>query len=159
MLVVLTLLALACSAPPPPASVPASERTPEHNAVKEAIEQYYRDLSARDWDAFASHFWPDATLTTVWQTKDQERPQVNSVTVEEFVERAPEGPGSQPIFEERLLAAEVRVFGPLAQVWARYEAKFGSEEKLVTWRGIDAFSLLRHDGRWRIASIAYAAEE
>lgn len=157
------LLALplcACAGPPrAPRAVPGSERTPEHNAVMAAIEAYYRDFSARDWEAFAAHFWPGATLATIWQAAGQDRPGVNAVTVAEFVERAPAGPGSRPIFEERPLGAEVRVHGFLAQAWVRYEAKFGSEEELLTWRGIDAFNLLRHDGAWRIVSIAFAAED
>lgn len=152
------LLAGACATPPPARAVAGSERTPEHNAVRDALWEYYRDFSVRDWERFAAHFWPGATLATIWQTRDQERPQVNTVTVEEFVARAPEGPGSKPIFEERPLAAEVRVSGPLAQAWVRYEARFGDEHELSTWRGIDAFSLFFHDGRWRIVSIAYAAE-
>lgn len=151
------LLLAACAAPPPARAVPGSERTPEHNAVRDALWAYYRDLSARDWERFAEHFWPGATLSTLWQARGQSRPQVNTVTVEEFVERAPEGPGSKPIFEERPLAAEVRVSGPLAQAWVRYEARFGDERELATWRGIDAFSLFFHEGRWRIVSIAHSA--
>ena len=30
------------------------------------IANYYRDLSARDWDAYAQHFWRGATVTTIW---------------------------------------------------------------------------------------------
>ncbi len=148
-----------CAAPLPQREVPSSEATPIHNAVMERVRAYYGDLSARDWERLAGHFWPRAQLSTIWQAAGQERPEVNSVSIEEFIERAPEGPGSQPIFEERLVQAEVRVFGPLAQVWALYDARFGSTDDLREWRGMDAITLLHHDGGWRIISIAYAAEQ
>jgi hypothetical protein len=34
-------------------------------------------------------------------------------------------------------------------------ARFGDSTDVATWRGIDAFTLMKHDGRWRIVSLAY----
>lgn len=145
---------------------PASSRTGAPAAADSAavaeiraeLERYYADLSARDWPAFASHFWPGAALTTVWQPPGDPGPRVVATTVPEFVRQAPAGPGSQPIFEERMLSLEVRTARNLAQAWARYEVRFGRREALRTWRGIDAFTLLRHDGRWKITALAYTDE-
>lgn len=123
--------------------------------VREELERYYEDFSARRWEAFADHFWPRATLTTVWQPPGEAGPRVVATAVPEFVEAAPQGPGSKPIFEERMTEAEVRVTGNLAQAWARYTARFGDEGSVQTWKGIDAFTLMRHEGRWRIVSLAY----
>jgi len=39
--------------------------------------------------------------------------------------------------------------------WARYTARFGDPGSVRTWKGIDAFTLMRHEGRWRIVSLAY----
>ena len=153
----LALSLAACAAPGSGGRrMPGSQRTPAHNEVHAAIVDYYATLSARDWEALPDHFWPGATLTTLWAEGGAGEPEVFTVTVDEFVARAPEGPGSQPIFEERPIGAEVRVSGPLAQVWALYEARFGTEDDLMTWRGVDAFTLLLHDGEWRIASIGFA---
>lgn len=121
------------------------------------VERYYAALSARDWEAFAGRFWPDATLTTVWQPAGEDAPRVFTTTVPEFVAKAPEGPDSQPIFEEELVAAEVRAAGDVALIWARYRAAFGTEDDLQRWGGVDAITLMKHDGRWRITSIAFAA--
>lgn len=126
--------------------------------VRALLDRYYGDFSARDWDRFADHFWPGAILSTLWQAPGDSVPSVFVSTVPEYVARAPEGPGSQPIFEERLLEARVTVEGSLAQVWARYEARFGSPGDVMEWTGVDAFTLLRHDGRWRIVSLAYAGD-
>lgn len=131
----------------------------ERREVMAEVEDYDSDFSARDWPAFATHFWPGATLTTVWQPPGEPAPRVMAVTVPEFVAKAPEGPGSRPIFEERMTGADVRLSGNLAQVWASYVARFGDTGAVQTWRGIDAFTLMKHDGRWRIASLAYTGTE
>ena len=148
------VLAGACSAPPtfpePPPAVRAE--------VVAALAAYYDALSDRDWEAFAACFWPDATITTVWQPKGEPAPRVFASTIPEFVEKAPEGPGSQPIFEERMTAVEVRVHGNLAQAWAGYDAAFGDEQQLMRWSGVDGITLLEHDGTWKITSIAFASD-
>lgn len=82
-------------------------------------------------------------------------PRVDLQSVAAFVARAPEGPGSKPIFEERMVGAAIRVHRNLAQAWARYDARFGDSTNVMAWRGIDAFTLMEHGGRWRIVSLAY----
>ncbi len=144
---------------PPPPSYALGQADPQLRAeVVEELQQYYEDLSARDWAAFAAHFWPGATIQTVWVPPGEERAEVMVSSVEEFVAKAPEGPGSQPIFEERMLGHEVRIYGDLASVWATYEAKFGDENHLEHWGGIDAFTLLRLNGRWKIVSLGFSSE-
>jgi hypothetical protein len=125
--------------------------------ILDEIGRYYEDFSARDWDAFASHFWEGATLTTVWQPPAEPEPRVVITSVEDFVRLAPLGPGSREIFEERMISAEVRTHGDLAHVWARYQARFGDPGDIIEWQGIDAFTLMKQAGRWRIVALAYAA--
>ncbi len=123
--------------------------------ILEEVTSYYRDFSERDWNAFAEHFWPGATLTTVWQAPGESAPRVVATTVPRFIEQAPLGPDSKPIFEERMDRAEVRSQGNLAHVWAHYTARFGDSGHVASWQGIDAFTLMKHDGRWRIVALAY----
>ena len=119
------------------------------------VNRYYSDMSARNWEAYADHFWPGAHLMTVWQPPGADSLQVVMTTIEEFVQQADQGPGSQPIFEEKLLDAEINVYNNLAAVWASYAAKFGTKDSLMEWKGVDAFTYLKHDGEWRISSISY----
>lgn len=127
-------------------------------AVHGALESYYDAFSDREWDRFQDHFWPGATLTTVWTPPGETSPRVVASTVPDFVEQAPAGPGSREIFEERMVAAEITVEGDLAQAWVRYRARFGDPGDVMEWTGIDAVSLLRHEGSWRIVSLAYAQD-
>lgn len=127
-------------------------------SVLSELRSYYSDFSVRDWEAFGGHFWPGATLTTVWQPPGEPASKVVATTVPAFVQQAPAGPGSKPIFEEKLLGADIRVHKNLAHAWARYAVRFGDSSSVATWRGIDAITLLWHDGRWRIVALAYTDE-
>ena len=132
--------------------------TGEKRELLTEIDAYYSDLSDCDWDAFRDHFWPGATITTTWSEDPNDPPSVQTVTVDEFIEHANEGPGSQPIFEEHRTGSFIILEKDLAQVWATYDAKFGTEDNLNEWSGIDAFTLLRHNDRWRITGIAFQPE-
>jgi hypothetical protein len=143
---------IARSTPPGRADTTGADAAQE---VRERLVRYYESLTARDWAAFGDHFWPGAAIGTVWQPPGTPAPIAELISVPQFVARAPEGPGSKPIFEERMTDAEVRVHANLAQAWTRYTARFGDSSAVATWRGIDAFTLLRLGGRWRIVSVAY----
>lgn len=143
---------------------PASERElqarrAQEALVRAALQNYYADFSARDWTRFADHFWPGATITTIWQPPGEPVARVDAQTVPEFVARAPLGPDSKPLFEERMTGADIRIHGNLAQAWVRYSARFGDSAAVREWQGIDAITLLRHEGRWRISSLAFTSVE
>jgi len=122
------------------------------------LYSYYRDFSARDWGLFAEHFWPGATIAVVWRPPGADAPRVTVTTVPEFVAAAPEGPGSHPIFEERMVETRIRLTDGLAQAWVRYRARFGNPGDVEEWEGTDAFTLMRHDGQWRIVSLAFQSD-
>jgi hypothetical protein len=159
---------LACEEPPPAASLPPAPPTdmvpdmvPDtvRDQVLALIEQYYADLSARDWARVETYFWPQASLATPWQPPDEAADRVVIMTIERFIEQAPLGPGSREIFEEHMDSARVRGSTSLAQVWAWYAARFGDPGRVESWTGVDAFTLIRHEGRWGITSIAYLNDE
>ncbi|MCB9899081.1 MAG: hypothetical protein H6825_13830 [Planctomycetes bacterium] len=131
--------------------------SPEADVVAE-IRSLYADLSTRDWDAFAEHFWEGATLTAVWQPHVEDAPRVVVTTVPDFVRQAPDGPGSREIFEERMLDADLRVDRDHAHVWSRFFTRFGDPGRVMEWTGVDAFTLVRHDGRWRVVGVCYVAD-
>ncbi len=60
------------------------------------------------------------------------------------------------VVTERGWSPEVRVNGPLASVWYPYDLYRDGK-----WShcGVDAFTLIKHDGRWRIATMAWSAEQ
>jgi hypothetical protein len=59
-------------------------------------------------------------------------------------------------FTERGFGATARVQDRVAQVWVPYDLYVGK-----TWShcGVDAFTLVKTDGRWRVASLMYTIEQ
>jgi len=144
-----------------PANDNAADRVARDRAralILAELTSYYRDLSARDWDAFASHFWRGAVITTVWQPDGESERRVDFISVPRFIAEADLGPGSKEFFEETMGTVEVHVQGNLAMVWAEYRARFGDPGDIREWSGIDAFTLMKHLGVWKITSMAFAAE-
>lgn len=123
--------------------------------VRQVLESYYSAFSDRDWPRFEDHFWPGATITTIWAPAGELAERVVATSIPDFVAHAPEGPGSMEIFEERMLSAQIRVEGGLAQAWARYHARFGDPGEVTEWGGVDAFTLLRFEGQWKIATLVF----
>jgi hypothetical protein len=126
--------------------------------VQAFLESYYAAFSDRDWPRFESHFWPGATMTTIWTPTGEVAERVVVTSIPDFVAQAPQGPGSREIFEERLVSTRITIQGGLAQAWTRYHARFGDPGDIVEWEGLDAFTLLRHEGEWRVTSLAYLSD-
>jgi hypothetical protein len=57
---------------------------------------------------------------------------------------------------ERGFRPEVRVNGPVAMVWYPYDLYI---EGKWSHCGVDVFTLIRAEGQWRIASMAWSAEQ
>ena len=57
---------------------------------------------------------------------------------------------------ERGFRPEVRVNGPLAMVWYPYDLYVDGK-----WShcGVDVFTMIRTEGRWRIATMSWSAEQ
>ncbi len=149
--------------PGPPTTADSLARVEVDSSLRAGVESslrlYYARFSARDWGAFRRSFWPAATITTRWQPPGERRTRVWTQTVEEFVRRAPEGPGRMAVFSERMLHAHVTGYGDLANAWVVYEGRWGpSRDSVRTVRGIDAFTLYRDGGEWRITGMAFSPE-
>lgn len=61
-----------------------------------------------------------------------------------------------PTFTERGFDATARVQDRVAQVWMPYDLYRGD-----AWShcGVDAFTLMKSEGRWRVASLVYTVEQ
>lgn len=100
----MTILLVAMAAQPNAAQVTRLDESiaPDliRQSVIEFVQSYHETLSYRDWQRFAEHFWSGATIVTIWTPAGESAERVYPSTVSQFVERAPEGPGSREIFEE-----------------------------------------------------------
>ena len=131
---------------------------PSIDQIHKLLENYYTTMSERNWQQYKIFFSDDAILTTVWQKEGDTLPRIINTSITNFILEAKDGPGSQPIFEENMLSDEIKVKNNLATAWVKYEAKFGTKDKLMEWKGVDLFSFLRHDNEWKIVSIVFESE-
>ncbi len=131
----------------------------DYPELKALINNYYSAMSQRDWPAYKEFFADEAILTTIWQGPNDSEPKLLSNSITEFLAQTKDGPDSQPIFEEKPLTIDIERKSDLANAWVYYEAKFGTEDNLVEWKGYDLFSLLEYNGKWFITSITYLSEE
>jgi hypothetical protein len=58
-----------------------------------------------------------------------------------------------------MVSSEIMLRGNLAQAWVSYRARFGDPGDVTEWEGIDAFTLIRHEGQWKISSLAYLSKD
>jgi len=130
----------------------------EQQNIEAILQSYYQSMSDRDWASYRRFFSAEATLTTIWTAEGASTPQIHTNTITEFLAQTGEGPDSQPIFEEKMTKSEITCKGNLAQAWVNYEAKFGSKDSLLEWKGLDLFSFIRHNDEWKIVSLVFEAE-
>lgn len=139
-------------------AVPSSDTT-QRMAIENLLLQYYTDMTNRDWPRYRDHFWAHGTITTTWQQPGDSTATVDVTTIDDFIKETPNGPDSKPIFEERMNSSEVKIKGNIAEAWVKYEAKFGTKDSLMQWTGTDVFTLLRHNGTWKIVSLVFESDQ
>ncbi len=144
------LLLAACAATPAP---PTPAPDPDAESVKAEIRQMYLDLSARDWTKFEAHFADGAVV--IFKGHDGA---ARILSMTEFNAHAQKSVDGKPIYEEKCDTLDARVHHDMAHAWSHFSAKLGTAEKLHQWSGIDAYSLLRIDGKWKIAAIAISED-
>ena len=142
------ILLLAACASNPPAPDPSQQE------VLEAVRAAYADLSARKWTELASRFADGATVSMVQKPRDEAAPRIVVTPIPEFLARLQKMTEGKSVYEEKMSSGEALVQGGVAHVWSRFEAKVGDATKVHAWTGVDAWTMLRHGGAWKIVSLA-----
>jgi hypothetical protein len=140
----LLLLLLLC----PRDGVQAQGRSPEERAVLAVTDSALAAISRSDFTAFTDLMLDSAVTASVRE--------VNGTSRIRFRQRAQERRSPAGNYTERGFDAEVRVSGPIAMVWLPYDFYRDGQ-----WShcGVDAFTLLRTDGGWRIATLVWSVEQ
>ena len=125
----------------------ASDSGAARRQVLEVVRRLLHAMEVRDTGLLSSLFVPGARLLGM-RPKDGEMV-LQALTVPQFA--AFVANDRRDRWVERLHAAEVRIDGTLATVWARYDFRFGDR---FSHCGTDAFQLLRTGDGWKIVSLA-----
>lgn len=139
-----------------PAARPADVATPE--AITTALYDVISGPAEqpRDWDRFRSLFLPGARLLYS-QTNPAGDEQLHPMTVEDFIRIVTPIYARGGGFWERDVAHTIDRFGNVAHVFTSYETRPAADGPVVA-RGINSVQLVRHQGRWWVANIAWDTE-
>jgi len=137
-------------------TVPWGEYDCSHDPeVLVLLERYYDGFAAGDWSRVAENFWPNATIVTIRSPDMGAPPTVVSMRIEDYVARhADSGVRPSPL-KLTLDLPRTETNGSVSSVFVRYRAVDPSGADEQSWRGVDLFSLVRHEGEWRIASLVF----
>jgi hypothetical protein len=144
-----------------PAAAAAPAADPSDVASPEAITTALYDVISgpgsepRDWDRFRSLFLPGARLLYS-QTNPAGEERLHPMTVEDFI-RIVTPVYARGGFWERDVSHSIDRFGNVAHVFTSYETRAAADGPVVA-RGINSVQLVRHQGRWWVANIAWDTE-
>jgi hypothetical protein len=130
--------------------------------VYDVLERFYRDFAHGDWNAMQERFWPGASVIAI-RTREQRGDkqggdkQVVNEPIESCIERLRANVARAKPLEIALIEHRIVPTGSIAQASIQYSAVDKSGDAPQGWSGTDAFTLVRHEGQWRIASLAFGS--
>ena len=118
--------------------------------VLATVQRFFDSMTAKDTAAARQVLVMDATYFSV--REGDEGTIMRGSTNREYVERLNT---TADDLQERISDPQVMVHEGIAVVWTPYEFHVNGK---FSHCGVDAFSLVRIDGRWKIAGIVYTVE-
>jgi hypothetical protein len=127
---------------------------------REMTQALYRVVSAgpgqRDWNAVRPYYHPEARLVRTGLNPDGS-PFALVMSLDAYIENV-EGLLTDDRFSEVELVHEAVVFGNVARLTSVYEYTRHSAAETKRGRGVNFFTLIHDNGRWRIMSIVWDNE-
>jgi len=130
-----------------PGHVAAQE---DESQVLATVQRFFDSMTARDTASAQDILVMDATYFSVRQGTDGTV--MRGSTNRQYVEQLAT-PGD--LFEEQMFDPRVLIHKDIAVVWTRYNFHINGA---FSHCGVDAFSLVRANGEWKIAGIVYTVE-
>ncbi|CCH56029.1 hypothetical protein BN8_05335 [Fibrisoma limi BUZ 3] len=119
----------------------------EEQAVRATITRMFDGMRKSDTTLFKSVFAPNATLQSIAKNKEGVV-SVRQDAIPGFITSVgKQTPGS---LDERLSGMEIKIDGELATVWTPYTFYYNQKKSHC---GVNAFTLVKLDGNWKIQSI------
>jgi hypothetical protein len=119
----------------------------DRDAVLATVQKVFEAMRTRDTAIFAQVFDSSARLVGV---SSRGTPSVSLTSPSQFgaaIAKAPAG----DVWNERIYDPEVKIDGPVAQVWAYYTFH---RNTTFSHCGVDAFMLLKVGSAWKITQLA-----
>ena len=129
-----------------PAAPPAGEEA----AVLATVQKFFDSLAARDPALAREILVPEGRYFSV--REDSGRVVIGGRTHREHIESLPRDQGR---LLERMWEPKVLIAGRIAVAWTPYDFH---RNGAFSHCGVDAFSLIKTDGGWKIAGVVYSVE-
>jgi hypothetical protein len=139
ILAVVTILAAPCRA--------AAAQSTARDSVISTVQQVFDRMRSRDTSGMRQLFDSTARLIGTRDTTTAIRPR----TVSQFLASVAATPAER-FSDERMFDPEVRIDGPVAQVWTHCTFRTGAT---FSHCGTDAVTLIRVGGSWRIVNFIW----
>lgn len=115
--------------------------------VRAVIEQLFDGMRAKDTNRIAASFSSEAIMQTIAPVESGF--QVNNGSVAAFIERIGGSPEETKL-DERILAYEIKIDGPMATAWTPYEFYVNGD---FSHCGVNSFQLVKLAEGWKIVYI------
>jgi hypothetical protein len=129
----------------------AAEPTPEQAEAIAAADAFFAALRSDDKTALAREMDSAGTI----YIHDRRDPAGSEVTIVPVAKHLENWTKSPPGLDERMVYQTVLVDGDMAQVWGPYRFMAGGK---TTHCGINNMSLVKREGRWRVANTSFTME-
>jgi hypothetical protein len=133
----------------------------DEEAIGAVIDEMYAMISGpagiRDWSRQKNCFHPDARQIRSWVDK-QGRPLIKCMSLDDYARDTMPYFAANDFYEIET-SRRIDLFGNIAQVWSRYEARRAPDDEEVERRGFNSIQLTRHAERgWRIIHMVWDNE-
>ncbi|HVY90439.1 MAG TPA: hypothetical protein VG942_16350 [Hyphomonadaceae bacterium] len=122
----------------------------EEDAILRAVDRFLLAVGNHDTEALKDAQVAEGTTFAQQRTKSEAKP-VQRRSNADFAKPNP----NADYFIERYWNPTVQVRGDIAQVWAPYELRNNGQ---VVHCGVDAFDLVKLDGKWRVGNVMFTME-
>ena len=122
-------------------------QSPARDSVLATVQRAFDLMRSRDTAGMRQLFDSTARLIGIRDTTTSTRPR----TVSQFLASVASTPAERAS-DERMFDPEVRIDGPVAQVWTYYTFRSGTT---FSHCGTDAVTLVRAGGSWRIVNFIW----
>ena len=133
----------------------------DREAISAGIDEMYSMISGpkgpRDWSRQANCFHADARQIRTW-IDEGGRPAMKMMGLDDYARDTTPFFAGNDFFEVEI-GRRIDLFGNIAHVWSRYEARRSPDDSNIERRGINSIQLFRHpEEGWRIISMIWDNE-
>ena len=130
-------------------------RMNKETSVIAVVQSLYQCISGgynaeRDWRRYTSLFLPNAVITVISSTSDNNTRIIDSTTVANYIDYFIRVIGDMPFYEKEV-THRIEFMDSYAIYWSDYEARLNLSSEPI-YKGTNCFQLVFHEDKWSFIS-------